>query len=73
MLSFVPPDGQFRLLSYSVAGPSGSALPLYLRHGVSFSETGGRLDVTIGPRHTQGRQVIGVIIIISFISLTTVN
>jgi len=58
VLSFVPPDGQFRLLTYSVAGQA--ALPLYLRHSVAFAETGGRLDLTLGPRNTQGRQVEGI-------------
>ncbi|KAB7497108.1 UNVERIFIED_CONTAM: hypothetical protein RMT77_004930 [Armadillidium vulgare] len=61
LLSFVPPDGNFRLFSYHVSSQSVVAIPLYVRHNISFREVGGgRLDITVGPKQTMGRVVENV-------------
>lgn len=58
MLSFVPPDGNFRLMSYHIGTQSVVAIPIYVRHNLSF-KTGeqGKLDITVGPKTTLGRTV----------------
>lgn len=58
LLSFIPPDGNFRLMSYHISSQSVVAIPIYIRHNFSI-KTGeqGRLDLTIGPRNTLGRTV----------------
>jgi len=55
LLSFIPPDGNFRLISYHIGSQSIVAIPIYIKHFISFRE--GRLDITVGPKQTMGRQV----------------
>jgi AP-3 complex subunit mu len=61
VLSFIPPDGNFRLISYHISSQSVVAIPIYVRHNLSI-KTGeqGRLDLTVGPKQTLGRTVEGV-------------
>uniref|UniRef100_A0A6A7FNB2 AP-3 complex subunit mu-1-like n=1 Tax=Hirondellea gigas TaxID=1518452 RepID=A0A6A7FNB2_9CRUS len=61
VLSFVPPDGNFRLLSYHISSQSLVAIPVYVRHNISFKEQGGgRMDITVGPKQTMGRTIENV-------------
>lgn len=72
MLSFIPPDGNFRLMSYHIGAQSIVAIPVYVRHSLTFRGGGGgsgggggeanagRLDITVGPKTTLGRTVEGV-------------
>ncbi|XP_018331380.1 AP-3 complex subunit mu-1 [Agrilus planipennis] len=61
VLSFVPPDGNFRLMSYHINSQSVVAIPIYVRHNFSVkSGEQGRLDITVGPKQTLGRMVEGV-------------
>lgn len=61
MLSFIPPDGAFRLMSYHIGTQSLVAIPIYVRHNLSFkSGEQGKLDITVGPKTTLGRIVEGV-------------
>ncbi|CAD1472024.1 unnamed protein product, partial [Heterotrigona itama] len=61
ILSFIPPDGNFRLLSYHIGSQSIVAIPIYVRHNISLKELGGgRLDITVGPKQTIGRTVENV-------------
>jgi len=59
ILSFVPPDGNFRLLSYHIGSGSVVAIPVYVRHNMTWLSggTSGKLDITVGPKQTMGRQV----------------
>ncbi len=58
ILSFIPPDGNFRLMSYHIGAQSVVGIPIYIRHNISFKDVGGgRLDITVGPRQTVGRTV----------------
>ncbi|XP_065170112.1 AP-3 complex subunit mu-1 [Atheta coriaria] len=61
ILSFIPPDGNFRLISYHISSQSVVAIPIYVRHNFVV-KTGeqGRIDITVGPKHTLGRTVEGV-------------
>ncbi|KAG1654252.1 AP-3 complex subunit mu-1 [Nymphon striatum] len=62
ILSFIPPDGSFRLISYHIGSQSMVAIPVYVRHIITFKETGGgRMDITIGPKQTMGKNVENVV------------
>ncbi|KAL1379134.1 hypothetical protein pipiens_015131 [Culex pipiens pipiens] len=61
ILSFIPPDGNFRLMSYHVGSQSVVAIPIYVRHNLSLKPgEQGRMDITVGPKTTLGRVVEGV-------------
>ncbi|XP_077286700.1 AP-3 complex subunit carmine [Arctopsyche grandis] len=62
ILSFIPPDGNFRLLSYHIASQSVVAIPIYVRHSLILRAAGdqGKLDITVGPKQTLGRTLEGV-------------
>eukprot|EP00960_Hanusia_phi_P038158 753299-Hanusia_phi.AAC.12 len=67
-MSFVPPDGKFKLASYSV-NTSGQAvtLPLYVKPQIHFSGTSGRVNVMVGPKsNLAGRTIEDVVITIPF-------
>ncbi|KAH3730137.1 AP-3 complex subunit mu-2-like [Dreissena polymorpha] len=58
ILSFVPPDGNFRLLSYHIGTNNMVAIPVVLRHNIFYREgTAGRFDVTISQKTTMGKTV----------------
>ena len=60
LLSFIPPDGNFRLMSYHVGSQNAVAIPIYVKHIINLKESGGKLDITIGPKQTVGRVVENV-------------
>ncbi|KAL8597528.1 AP-3 complex subunit mu-1 [Nucella lapillus] len=67
ILSFVPPDGHFRLMSYHIGSNNMVAIPLYLRHNISFREgSSGRFDVTVCPKQTMGKSVENVLLEVPF-------
>ncbi|ESO96035.1 hypothetical protein LOTGIDRAFT_214627 [Lottia gigantea] len=67
ILSFVPPDGHFRLMSYHIGAQNMVAIPVYLRHTINYREgSGGRFDVTVGPKQTMGKTVENVILEVPF-------
>jgi len=67
ILSFVPPDGNFRLISYHIGSQNIVAIPIYLRHSISIREgSAGRLDITVGPKQTMGKTVENVSLEIPF-------
>ena len=57
VLSFVPPDGNFKLCSYHVSNQNMTTIPIYVRHNIQYLGNGGRFEVTIGPRHTKGKVI----------------
>lgn len=61
ILSFIPPDGNFRLMSYLIGSQSSVAIPINIRHQISFSGNGtGKLDITVSPKQTMGRTLEAV-------------
>ncbi|KAK9511455.1 hypothetical protein O3M35_000107 [Rhynocoris fuscipes] len=60
ILSFIPPDGNMRLMSYHIGSQSVVAIPIYVKHWLSFKD--GRLDLTVGPKQTIGRTVENVVV-----------
>ncbi|KAL7079629.1 hypothetical protein ACQ4LE_001094 [Meloidogyne hapla] len=63
LLSFIPPDGNFRLISYNISSQSVVAVPLYIRHNIVL-KTGasGRFEITVGPKQSMGKILEDVII-----------
>ena len=62
ILSFIPPDGNFRLMSYLIGSQNVVAIPIYVRHNIHFAAAGGhgKMDITLGPKQTMGRQLEAV-------------
>ncbi|PAA70601.1 hypothetical protein BOX15_Mlig017585g1 [Macrostomum lignano] len=60
LLSFVPPDGGFRLMAYRASCHGNLPVPLDLRHTISFKQASGNsghLELTVIPRPPSGRQL----------------
>ncbi|KAH9489875.1 AP-3 complex subunit mu-1 [Bulinus truncatus] len=67
ILSFVPPDGHFRMMSYHIGANNMVAIPIYLRHNIYYKEgSGGRFDVTVGPKQTTGKTIENVVLEVPF-------
>lgn len=66
VLSFVPPDGNYRLLSYHITTGT-VAIPVYAKPQVAYNEGGsGRFDLTVGPKQTMGKLVEDVVVTVPF-------
>ncbi|OCF36507.1 AP-3 complex subunit mu [Kwoniella heveanensis BCC8398] len=51
VLSFIPPDGKFRLLEYqAVAGTSKNQVPIALKAGMAIETNGGRFSLVLSSR-----------------------
>lgn len=64
VISFVPPDGIFKLLSYRISG--NIMLPIFVKPVITYHQGGGRVSIQVGPRYTQGKVVTDVAINIPF-------
>ncbi|CAI8055936.1 AP-3 complex subunit mu-1 [Geodia barretti] len=71
VLSFIPPDGPFRLLSYQISSQSNVALPLYVTPQFSFSGGSGKFEVKVGPKQTMGKVVEDVKLVVPMPSCVT--
>ncbi|KAH6576410.1 hypothetical protein BASA50_002313 [Batrachochytrium salamandrivorans] len=49
-LSFVPPDGSFRLMEYNIPITTKNQLPIHIRPVFKWKKGGGRLDVSMIPK-----------------------
>jgi len=62
ILSFMPPDGSYRLLTYQIPFQSTGVLPLYVKPQVSFiSGSSGRFDLTIGQKANYSKNIENVV------------
>lgn len=57
VISFVPPDGVFELSSYLVGAQHQIALPVYVKPVIIFSEANCKLDIEVGLKQSQGKQI----------------
>lgn len=57
VLSFIPPDGPFRLVSYQVGAQHMVSLPLYVTPQFTFGQGSGKFTVKLGPKQTMGKTV----------------
>eukprot|EP01119_Soliformovum_irregulare_P005473 TRINITY_DN17229_c0_g1_i1.p1 TRINITY_DN17229_c0_g1~~TRINITY_DN17229_c0_g1_i1.p1 ORF type:complete len:414 (-),score=113.88 TRINITY_DN17229_c0_g1_i1:67-1308(-) len=72
VISFVPPDGSFKLMNYRVKGQL--QMPIYVKPQVSFHNGNGKVSVMVGLKNTQGKVVEDTKITIQFPkSVTTAN
>ncbi|CAF1037662.1 unnamed protein product [Rotaria sordida] len=63
VLSFIPPDGNFRLISYHIATQNTICMPIYVKHHIQYREgSSGRFELTVGPKQTMGKSLENVII-----------
>ncbi|OZJ05332.1 hypothetical protein BZG36_01595 [Bifiguratus adelaidae] len=65
VLSFVPPDGHFKLMTYRVNLPSGQLIPLQVRPQVTATKNGGKFEVVVTPRPTEGKAIEHLVVTIS--------
>eukprot|EP01113_Clastostelium_recurvatum_P044457 TRINITY_DN750_c0_g1_i1.p1 TRINITY_DN750_c0_g1~~TRINITY_DN750_c0_g1_i1.p1 ORF type:complete len:415 (+),score=112.24 TRINITY_DN750_c0_g1_i1:51-1295(+) len=65
VLSFIPPDGTFKLMNYRVKGQL--QMPIYVKPQINFTESGGRVNVMVGIKNVgNDKPVEGVVITIPF-------
>ncbi|KAI8076765.1 Mu homology domain-containing protein [Halteromyces radiatus] len=57
VLSFVPPDGHFKLMSYRVALSPHQAMPLQVKPQILPTKNGGKFDISVLPRSTDGKPI----------------
>jgi len=57
VLSFVPPDGSFKLMEYMLDVSSHQTLPVYVKPQFFIRNGEGKLDVSVTVRKTSGRDV----------------
>ncbi|KAI9311783.1 Mu homology domain-containing protein [Dichotomocladium elegans] len=62
VLSFVPPDGIFKLMSYRVALNHFQAMPLQVKPQILLSQNGGKFDITVHPRTSGGKPIENVVL-----------
>jgi len=62
VISFVPPDGDFKLLSYRVNNIQQS--PIYVKPAISYKAGSGRVNISVGGKYTQDKPITDVVIII---------
>uniref|UniRef100_A0A8R1DRW9 MHD domain-containing protein n=1 Tax=Caenorhabditis japonica TaxID=281687 RepID=A0A8R1DRW9_CAEJA len=62
VLSFVPPDGNFRLLSYHIAAQNMVAIPIYVRQTMALKPPNGKIELTVGPKLGIGKVLEEVVL-----------
>lgn len=56
ILSFVPPDGNFRLISYHLESLNNISIPITVRHNIQYREgSNSRFEISVGPRAGLGK------------------
>ncbi|KAJ3217171.1 AP-3 complex subunit mu-2 [Dinochytrium kinnereticum] len=55
VLSFIPPDGEFKLMSYTLPLTSVQSLPMSVKPTLQLTKSGGKLNITLTPRNTSGK------------------
>ncbi|CAF0938505.1 unnamed protein product [Adineta ricciae] len=61
VISFVPPDGNFRLISYHIGSQNSISIPIYVKSNIQYREgSSGRFELTVGPKQTMGKPLESV-------------
>ncbi|KAK3829383.1 MAG: Mu homology domain-containing protein [Benniella sp.] len=71
VLSFVPPDGHFRLMSYRVNLPSQQNLPVQVKPSINVGANGAKFDITVSLRNTEGKALENVVLTLPLHKSTT--
>jgi len=69
VISFVPPDGKFKLMEFRSKG--NISLPLYVNPHIQFGEGTGGMTITVGPKGITDKPIEDIVITIPF--ATTFN
>jgi len=64
VISFIPPDGNFCLMKYRIYQTIQP--PLYCKPSITFHETGGKLNIMVGPKNCGDKSVEDVLVTIPF-------
>lgn len=64
VISFVPPDGQFKLMSYKITG--GIQMPIYVKPQIAYQPGSSRIHIMVGNKHNSDKQVTNAAVIIPF-------
>lgn len=67
VVSFVPPDGNFRLLSYKTAGGD---IPIYVKPQISFKPGSGKVHIMVGRKGMVNKPITNIIVTIPLPSET---
>ncbi|KAJ3031696.1 UNVERIFIED_CONTAM: AP-3 complex subunit mu-2 [Siphonaria sp. JEL0065] len=62
VVSFVPPDGDFKLMDYVIPVTNSSHLPVHLKPQIRFTKSGGSLSIGVHPRSTGQKPLDQVIV-----------
>jgi len=66
ILSFIPPDGRFKLMEYTLETSSNQNLPVYIKPQFIVRNGEGKLDVTVSVGKTNGKDVEDLLVTIAF-------
>ena len=72
VMSFIPPDGNFKLCSYHVKSQGAVSIPITVRHNIKYAGTGGKFEVSISGRQLMGK-VVEDVVICAFVPKQVVN
>jgi len=62
IISFVPPDGKFKLLSYRVSGDI--RMPIFVKPQITYAPNNGKVYVTVGSKYSADKPVTDVVVIV---------
>ncbi|CAG8556577.1 3752_t:CDS:2, partial [Paraglomus occultum] len=62
LLSFIPPDGHFQLMSYRVNIPQNYGLPIFVKPQIQVGTNGGKFDISVSLRNTGGKAVENILL-----------
>ncbi|KAI3384298.1 hypothetical protein SNEBB_005057 [Seison nebaliae] len=72
ILSFVPPDGNFRLISYHISSQNTINLPIVVRHLIKYGEgSTGKFEMSLSTGNTFGKTVNDVVVSVTMAKQTS--
>ncbi|GAB5362985.1 hypothetical protein AAMO2058_000845300 [Amorphochlora amoebiformis] len=64
VISFVPPDGRFTLLTYFLRGPA--QLPIFVRPSITYTDGSGNVSISIGSKMREYKAIEDIKVVIPF-------
>mmetsp|Transcript_3552 Transcript_3552/g.4828 ORF Transcript_3552/g.4828 Transcript_3552/m.4828 type:complete len:419 (-) Transcript_3552:244-1500(-) len=64
VVSFVPPDGRFTLLTYFLRGPC--QMPVFVRPSINYTNGTGNVNISIGSKMREQKPIEDVVLVIPF-------
>ncbi|KAI8619413.1 Mu homology domain-containing protein [Chytriomyces sp. MP71] len=65
VVSFVPPDGDFKLMDYVMHLTNSTHLPVQIKPHIQLTKSGGKLSLSVHPRSTGGKALEQVIVTVA--------